>query len=205
MASPHLVFFEPSALWSAARHGPPPDFARDRDVVYAPHIYTGGFDGEPITRAAFASGARRGAALRRRAGARPASGARSRAAPRIPSDRYFPTHQALQDEFRFGATLWTWRESCGDPHKAGDVRAGTRARTCWGEFEVDCTTNTVTGVRQDLVDALTRAYVRAAPGRLETTTWNAHDRRAHRQRRRRPGRRRAPRLLSDHRHPRTSS
>ena len=34
--------------------GAPPDFARDRDVVYAPHIYTGGFDGEPITAAAFA-------------------------------------------------------------------------------------------------------------------------------------------------------
>ena len=42
----------------------------------------------------------------------------------------------------------------------------------WGEFEVDCTTNTVTGVRQDLVDQLTRAYVRAAPGRLVATTYD---------------------------------
>ncbi|MBA2625998.1 MAG: hypothetical protein H0U89_10390 [Acidimicrobiia bacterium] len=36
----------------------------------------------------------------------------------------------------------------------------------WGEFEVDCTTNTTVGVRQRLVDDLTRAYPRAAPGRL---------------------------------------
>ena len=34
-------------------------------------------------------------------------------------DGYFLRHQALQDRFRVGATLWTWRESCGDPHKVG--------------------------------------------------------------------------------------
>ena len=39
-------------------------------------------------------------------------------------------------------------------------------------FEVDCTTNQVTGIRQDLVDQLTRAYVRAAPGRLVETTFD---------------------------------
>jgi endoglycosylceramidase len=51
---PHLILFEPSALWSAVGSGPPPDFAHDRDVVYAPHIYTGGFDGGPISENAFA-------------------------------------------------------------------------------------------------------------------------------------------------------
>ena len=54
-------------------------------------------------------------------------------------DPYFLDHQSLQDEFRFGATLWTWRESCGDPHKVGDVRAG-RVPYPWGEFDVDCRT-----------------------------------------------------------------
>ena len=88
-----------------------------------------------------------------------------------PGDVYFRQHQAWQDEFRFSATLWTWRESCGDPHKAGDVRAG-RVPYVWGEFEVDCTTNTVTGPRQALVDQLTRGWVRAAPGRLAATAWD---------------------------------
>jgi hypothetical protein len=37
-----LVFFEPSALWSETNSGAPPAFAHDRDVVYAPHVYTGG-------------------------------------------------------------------------------------------------------------------------------------------------------------------
>ena len=91
-----------------------------------------------------------------------------------PADPYFLEHQRLQDESRIGATLWTWHESCGDPHKAGDVRAGNLPYV-WGEFEVDCTSNTITGLRQDLIDQLTRAYVRAAPGRLAATEYHPVD------------------------------
>ena len=88
-----------------------------------------------------------------------------------PADVYFRQHQALQDQYRFSAMLWTWRESCGDPHKAGDVRAG-RVPMVWGEWDLDCATNVVHGPRQALVDQLTRAYVRAAPGRLVGTTYD---------------------------------
>jgi hypothetical protein len=42
----------------------------------------------------------------------------------------------------------------------------------WGEFEVDCTTNEVTGPRQALVDDLTRAWVRTAPGRLASMAYD---------------------------------
>lgn len=166
----HLVVFEPSALWSSTGRGAPPDFARDRDVVYGPHIYTGGFTGRPITREAFEI-ARDEAALF--GGAPVLSGEWGSDPDRAadPDDPYFLAHQAYQDEFRVSATLWTWRESCGDPHKAGDYRAG-RIPEVWGEFEVDCRTNEVTGVRDALVAQLTRGFVRAAPGRLVATTWD---------------------------------
>jgi endoglycosylceramidase len=167
---PHLVLFEPSALWSAVGRGPPPDFVRDRDVVYAPHIYTGGFTGQPITRDAFAI-AREEA---QRFGGAPVLSGEWGADPRRaedPEDGYFLDHQALQDEFHFGATLWTWRESCGDPHKVGDIRAG-RTPYPWGEFDVDCTTNAIVGERAPVLAQLTRAYVRAAPGRLEATRYD---------------------------------
>jgi endoglycosylceramidase len=168
-AEPHLLLFEPSALWSSTGNGPPPDFARDRDVVYAPHVYTGGFSGGPITRNAFqvaldeARGFGGAPVLSGEWGADP-----DRAEPG--GDGYFAEHQRLQDEVRVSATLWTWRESCGDPHKAADLRVG-RVPEVWGEFEVDCRTNEVTGVRQALVDQLSRGYVRAAPGRLVRTSW----------------------------------
>ncbi len=100
-----------------------------------------------------------------------ASGEADPSAPRIRPTCTSATHQQLQDEFHFSAALWTWRESCGDPHKAGDARAG-RIPSVWGEFEVDCRTNTVVGTREALLDQLTRAYVRAAPGDLVASTYD---------------------------------
>lgn len=168
---PRLILFEPSALWSLLGNGAPPDFARDRDVVYAPHIYTGGFDGKPITAAAFAVARDEAAGF----GGAPVLSGEWGADPRRASDAadtYFLDHQNLQDQFLFSATLWTWRESCGDPHKQADYRAG-RVPYVWGEFEVDCTNNAVTGLRRDLLNQLTRAYVRAAPGTLLETRYDS--------------------------------
>lgn len=164
-----LVFFEPSAVWAVLGIGAPPDFPRDRDVVYAPHLYQGGLDGQALA-PAFAR-AREDA---KTYGGAPVLAGEWGSDPRRasdPEDTYFRQHQRLQDESRIGATLWTWHESCGDPHKAGDVRAGNLPYV-WGEFEVDCATNTITGVRQDLIDQLTRGYVRAAPGRLVASTYD---------------------------------
>jgi endoglycosylceramidase len=165
----HLVLFEPSALWSSTGQGPPPDFARDRDVVYAPHIYTGGFTGGPITREAFHVALDEARSF----GGAPVLSGEWGADPgraEDDGDGYFLEHQALQDELRVSATLWTWRESCGDPHKVADLRAG-RVPEVWGEFDVDCRTNDVVGTRDALVDQLSRGYVRAAPGRLLRTSW----------------------------------
>ena len=78
----------------------------------------------PITRAAFAT-----ARLEARGfGGAPVLSGEWGTDPRRAGkpDRYFVRHQALQDAFRVSATLWTWRESCGDPHKVADMRAGRR-------------------------------------------------------------------------------
>ena len=166
---PRLVLFEPSAAWAVLGLGATPDFARDRDVVYAPHLYQGGLDDQALA-PAFAKAIEEAKVY----GGAPVLTGEWGSDPRRasdPEDTYFADHQRLQDESRIGATLWTWHESCGDPHKASDIRAGN-VPYVWGEFEVDCTTNTITGVRQDLVDALTRGYVRAAPGRLVATTYD---------------------------------
>jgi endoglycosylceramidase len=167
---PHLVFFEPGALWSDFSAGTPPDFPRDDNVVFAPHIYRGGITSGPIERSDFER-ARNDAATFGGAPVLVGEWGSSPERAKDPADVYFREHQQLQDEFHFGATLWTWRESCGDPHKAQDHRQGT-VPYVWGEFDVDCTTNRVIGPRQPLVDQLDRGYVRAAPGRLVTTTYD---------------------------------
>jgi endoglycosylceramidase len=165
----HLVFFEPSILWSDTDVGVPPPFPHDGGVVFAPHIYRGGLSSGPVQRSDFER-ARRDAAT---FGGAPVLVGEWGSGPERaedPTDVYFRMHQQLQDEFHFSATLWTWRESCGDPHKAGDARAG-RVPSVWGEFEVDCRTNTVIGPRVALLEQLTRAYVRASPGRLAVSAY----------------------------------
>jgi endoglycosylceramidase len=166
----HLILFEPSALFSTTGSGPPPSFSRDSNLVYAPHVYTGGFTGGPITRQAFETARREAGAL----GGVPVLSGEWGADPHRaarPDDPYFVEHQRLQDAFRAGATLWTWRESCGDPHKVSDLRAG-RVPDVWGEFDVDCRDNSVRGTRDALIAQLRRGYVRAAPGRLSVTRWD---------------------------------
>jgi len=171
-SAPRLVLFEPSALWSTFGKGPPPDFPRgdDPDLVYAPHIYSGGFDGGPIGASAFQIARDEAKGF----GGAPVLSGEWGSDPRRasnPGDTYFLDHQNLQDQFFVGATLWTWHESCGDPHKQADIRAGN-VPYVWGEFEVDCTTNTITGLRETLIGQLTHAYVRAAPGQLLETRYD---------------------------------
>lgn len=166
----HVILFEPSILWSDLALGNPPPFSHDGNVAFAPHIYAGGLVGGRLQTEGFAR-ARADAAVH---GGTPVFVGEWGTDPRRaadPTDDFIRRHQALQDEFRFSATLWTWRESCGDPHKAGDVRAGF-VPYVWGLFEVDCTSNQVTGGRWPLVDQLTRGWVRAAPGHLVAMRWD---------------------------------
>jgi endoglycosylceramidase len=162
---PHrLVLFEPSIAWGQLPSAPPP-FPHEGGIVYAPHVYQGGLDATPLDRTPFERARSEAAELYGGApivvgewGASPARAA-------DPGDGYFDLHQALQDEYRFGATLWTWREACGDPHKAADYRDGSEP-TVWGLFDVDCATQTVTGLRAPLAAKLARGALRAAPGRI---------------------------------------
>lgn len=169
-----LLFFEPSILWAGFGVGVPLPFGDDQ-MVYAPHIYQGGLDGQPLDDALFQSVRDEAATfggvpvLSGEWGSDPARAA-------DPDDGYFDRHQALQDRFRFGATLWTSREACGDPHKAGDVRAG-RVPHVWGLFDVDCVANEVRGLRAPLVESLRRPVVRAAPGPIGDVAWDRDARR----------------------------
>jgi endoglycosylceramidase len=162
---PHrMIFFEPSIAWGQLP-SEMPFFANDGQVVFAPHLYQGGLDSTPLDPAPFERA--RDEANRLYGGAPVLSGEWGgdprRAAD--PGDDYFLLHQELQDAYGISATLWTWREACGDPHKAGDWRAGNDPYV-WGLFDVDCATQTVTGVRAPLAAQLRRPALRAAPGRI---------------------------------------
>jgi endoglycosylceramidase len=161
-----LILFEPSAVWSETGSGPPPDFPHDRDVVYAPHIYTGAFDDGPITPAAFRTAL---AEARGFGGAPVLTGEWGAARSRL---SYMRSHLDLQDRFGISGTQWTWRESCGDPHQRTAALEGTVATTTFAIWGVDCADNAVLGIGRRRTRTLMRGYVRAAPGRLSRAHWN---------------------------------
>lgn len=163
--APHrMIFFEPSIAWGSAPATPDP-FTADDQIVYAPHMYQGGLDSTPLDSTPFDRAWNESAELY--GGAPILSGEWGAGPERAadPNDDYFLHHQRLQDEYLISATLWTWREACGDPHKAADWRDG-RIPYVWGLFDVDCALNEITGMRAPLASQLERPALRAAIGRV---------------------------------------
>ena len=172
-APQRLFFFEPGVAWAEVGLPAPPPFEHDDRVVYSPHIYQEGISPGSLEEG-FLRAADEAASLYKGApvvtgewGSDP-----NRAAD--PEDDYFERHLSEQDRYRYGATLWTWREACGDPHKYNDTRDG-RVPMVYGFFEVDCESNTIDGERNALVDVMQRMAVRFAPGPLGEVTWSPDD------------------------------
>ncbi len=169
-----LFFFEPSIAWHAVGLPAPPPFDHDDQVVYAPHVYQEGINAGTLEEG-FAKAAND--AMMLYGGAPVVTGEWGSSPTRAadPEDDYFERHLGEQERYRFGATLWTWREACGDAHKYNDVRDG-RVPYVWGFFEVDCETNTIDGPRTALREVMRKMTVRFAPGPLNEVVWSPDDR-----------------------------
>jgi hypothetical protein len=87
-------------------------------------------------------------------------------------ERLFSEQQDLQDTFQLSSALWTWSQGCGDPQRLAGIRAGDAPKV-WGMNDVDCITGAPIGPRADLLRRVTRAYVRATPGRLHGQRYTA--------------------------------
>jgi endoglycosylceramidase len=157
-----MILFEPSAVWSETGSGPPPPFEADRDVVYAPHIYS-----DPIDAEAFRIALREARGL----GGVPVLTGEWGAGRG--STGYMRAHLDLQDRFGLSSTQWTWRESCGDPHQRGTALAGTVSTSTFALWGIDCATNRILPIGRPLRTTVARGYVRAAPGRLAAMRWDA--------------------------------
>jgi len=172
----HMILFEPSVLWSLTGSGAPPPFTRDRNIVYSPHLYGGSIGGEgPPSRPSFVNAIEEAKTF---GGAPVLTGEWGGDPARADGsdDDYFNAHQALQDEFRIGATLWTWKQSCGDPH-AATHDGSTPPLPPWSLYRMDCENgrNRILGQFGWLRRDLRRGYVRRAPGRLISTSFQQKD------------------------------
>lgn len=171
-----LMLFEPGNDWAfvptlAVR----PIFAHDGQVVYSPHIYQGGITagGGDIDESDFQL-ARDDAAMYGGVPVLTGEWGTSPARATDPADDYFEQHEALQDQFRFGAALWQWSSACGDPHYAHDPPVGDASNDpdIWGFYNLECPSSQPLGFRDDFAAVLRRPLLRAAPGPIGNVLWD---------------------------------
>ncbi|MBO9553186.1 cellulase family glycosylhydrolase [Cellulomonas sp.] len=171
----HLVFFEPSVLWSGLAFDvtPPPGFTDDDQLVFAPHPYSEsismdqslGFtlvsierNLEVSSRAAAGYGAALWAGEWGWFGDPDVDGAKVQ--------RFV----AAQDRLGIGGAFWVWRQGCGSPETGSDATSSGNL------VSVDCGTGELSPPPAGFATPLSRAYPRAFPGRLDSLTSGASGR-----------------------------
>ena len=164
---PHVVFFEPSVIWSGfgADSLPPPGFTPDGNISFAPHLYAESITVDRklgITSVSIEQGfeaARQAAATYQAplwSGEWAWFGEPADDEPKV--RRYI----ALEDRHRIGSAWWVWKQACGDPHVAG-------APTFSGSLNpLKCPEGTPLGQVEPYARLISRPYARHAPGRLTT-------------------------------------
>ena len=166
-----LMLFEPGNDWAFVPGlSVRPIFEHDGQVAYSPHIYQGGITAGDIDESAFQL-ARDDAAMYGGVPVLTGEWGASPARASDPSDDYFERHEALQDQFRFGAALWQWTSACGDPHYAHDPPMGN-VSAIWGFYDLECPSNQRLAFREDFAAVLRRPLLRAAPGPISNVLWD---------------------------------
>ena len=164
---PHLVFFEPSVLWSGLGFevSVPKDFTDDRLIVFAPHLYAESITIDQGTGITITS-LERGFDVASRAAAYYGAGLWSGEWGWFgdPAKSLIGRYADQEDKHRIGGAFWVWKQSCGDAHAGGGEKTG-------GNLMIeDCATGADLPSPPEYVAELSRPYPRSAPGRLTTLT-----------------------------------
>ncbi|MFB9205494.1 glycoside hydrolase family 5 protein [Nonomuraea spiralis] len=164
---PHLVFFEPSVLWSGLGFEVPvpKDFTDDRLLVFAPHLYNESITIDQGTGVTVTS-IERGFELASRAAEYYGAGLWSGEWGWFgdPASAPITRYTDQEDRHRVGGAFWVWKQSCGDAH------AGAEDETGGNLMIEDCATGKDLPPPAAYVAELSRPYPRSAPGRLTGLT-----------------------------------
>lgn len=162
----HIVFFEPNVLWSAFGTWTTPErFTKDRNLVFAPHIYAEslspntikeGFESARTTAASYGVTVWSG-----EWGFWPDQ-------PVDASDE-IERYAAAEDRYGYGGAWWDWKQACGDPHMTGHP-GGEPAPVSPSLVRYTCPDQVAQPVDPAFGDVLSRPVPRAVPGRTTTLT-----------------------------------
>ncbi|MFG1785764.1 glycoside hydrolase family 5 protein [Rhodococcus oryzae] len=163
----HLVFFEPSAIWSALGVDalPPPHYLNDPLVVFAPHLYSGSINVDndlPSIEDGFRLALDAAARYRAPVWAGEWAWFGDPDADVAKVDRFVDAMNA----HRIGGAWWSWTQACGDPHFIHDGNTADTHKTMGNLNLIDCPSGRSAGMEEGFTRPLSRAYPRAAPGTL---------------------------------------
>ena len=159
----HIVFWEPSVLWSAgvSRAVPAPGFTRDRNLVFAPHVYAESLSSESI-----ATGFATAANVAKQHGVPFWSGEWGffPAEPAEAADEV-ERYAGAEDEYAVGGAWWSWKQACGDPHvvnrPGGDPQPVSPSLNRYA-----CPDQVMSAPDPAFADVLSRPAARAVPGTI---------------------------------------
>ena len=160
-----IVFIEPSILWSGLGFdsGPTPGFTSDRNIVFSPHLYAESITMDRSLGLPPIVSMERQFELATRAadsyGVPLWSGEYGYWGDDADRVAHLTRYAHLEDEYILGSAYWVWKQACGDPQGGiGDMTDSLMRQ--------DCTTGDDAPARDDLLEILSRAYPRSAPGVL---------------------------------------
>jgi endoglycosylceramidase len=167
----HVGFFEPMDYWSATSIGfSPVPFTIDPDVVFAPHLYAGSLSIDRSLGLSLISipfGFEEAEREATRYGTTFWSGEWGWFGAPATDVASVKEYARQEDAHLVGGAWWQWKQSCGDPHTIG--RPGGKPPPTSGNLVVlACPDNTDVGLVVEIASVLSRAYPRAAPGRLHS-------------------------------------
>ncbi|MFF8532261.1 glycoside hydrolase family 5 protein [Streptomyces sp. NPDC015532] len=164
----HLVFFEPSILWSGLGFDttPPVGFADDPRLVFSPHLYSESItmdQGLGITLTSIEQGYATAERTARAYGAPLWSGEWGWFEEPGDFRPRFERFLERQNTGMLGSAIWVWKKACGDPQNDPEATAsggGVVLYTCPDGKPLPGPAFETT--------ALSQAYPRSAPGRLSS-------------------------------------
>ncbi|MFE4698358.1 glycoside hydrolase family 5 protein [Streptomyces sp. NPDC056738] len=162
----HLVFFEPSILWSGLGFDttPPAGFADDPLLVFSPHLYSESItmdQGLGVTLTSIEQGYTAAERTARAYGTPLWSGEWGWFGEPDAFRSRFDRFLDRQNADALGSAIWVWKKACGDPQN--DPEASTSGG---GVVLYTCPDGKPLASPAFETTALSQAYPRSAPGRL---------------------------------------
>jgi endoglycosylceramidase len=175
----HIIFFEPNITWRQSgmnRGSPKPGFTRDRNIVFAPHLYGGLSHKTPSLAQLRKKLARESREIARRAKHYKTTVWIGEWTTDMGSNgpAQLGIQRSVQEKHRWGGAWWQWEIACGNPQLYTQA-FNPNPRSFSGTLNpVECPAGTSLPPPTGLRSGLSHPAPRAVPGKLRTLHTRTH-------------------------------